>query len=104
MDTSALPHGAENPRPRVCVGRIGWHAVAVIEGDSVARDFELSTCRRHVQHQRLRPIQAQDVQPLEWNRLTERHRQPCHDLFEVRSLGDKPGNAGEHGRGIGHHD
>ena len=67
------------------------------------RDLEHTSAGGDVEHERLGAIEAQHVQPLEGNRLAQRHRQTCDDVTEAWRLGDESGDGRQHCGGIGTH-
>ncbi len=101
VHASALPHRAQDPRPRAGVDRVDGHAFV---DDTVAGDLQLSGRSRDIQDERLGAIEPQDVQAFEGNRFTQRHRQTRHDVAQTWRLSDKACNGGKYGSWIGAHD
>jgi hypothetical protein len=54
-----------------------------------------------VQHEQLRPIEPQDVEPLERNGIAQGECEPNDGLRQIRSFADQPRHRHQYCRGIG---
>ena len=98
VHAGALPHGAENPGARAGIGLIDRRRGIA---DAMLADLERTRLARHVEHEGLRAIELEHVQPLERNRRAQRDRQPRHDVAKARGFGDQTRHRGEHVHRIG---
>ena len=90
-----LPHGADDPRLGIDVIRIGHLARHT---DALRGDLEAAGRASRVQHERLRAIEAQDVQRVERDLVAENPGETRHDVAEAPGFGDQARHRREDGR------
>ncbi len=93
----ALAGRAEDARARVPLVGIDGHALAV---NPPSRDRHVALARDDVEHERLRAIEPENVQPLERHPIAQCDRQTRHEVPQARRVGHEPGDDGEHGGSV----
>ena len=93
----ALPDGAHDARACRLV-----HGVELRGGisDEMLRDLDVSGFAGDVEDERVRAIEAQHVQPLEWNRRAQCAGHTGNDVAKTRRFRDQTRNRREHVYGI----
>ena len=98
VNAGAAADGADDARARIGVDRAGVAGGRI--GNTMPGDFHLAIGAGNVQHHRFDPIEPEDVQPLERNRLADERGQARHELVERGGFRRETGDGRQHCRGI----